>query len=208
MSKIVGIVGFINSGKDTVSEYLISKGFVQESFASNLKDIVSIVFNWDRDMLEGKSQESRKWREEIDIYWSKRLGIKHLTPRWVLQYWGTDVIRNNFHNDIWIASLEKRLLKSTDNIVISDCRFQNEIDVIRCLGGTIIEVRRGKLPEWYNIAISATKGSFDAIRMLEKMKIHISEWEWLGTDIDKLIRNDSTLVELYKNIDQVISDIK
>ena len=29
-----------------------------------------------------------------------------ITPRWVLQYWGTEVCRNNFHSDIWVASVE------------------------------------------------------------------------------------------------------
>jgi hypothetical protein len=29
-----------------------------------------------------------------------------LTPRWILQYWGTEVCRRAFHDDIWIAALE------------------------------------------------------------------------------------------------------
>jgi hypothetical protein len=202
--KIIGVVGFINSGKDTVAEYLISKGYKRESFAGVLKDIVSIVFGWDRELIEGRTNESREWREQIDSYWSNRLSIKNLTPRWVLQNWGTDVIRENFHNDIWIASLEKKLSKSNNNIVISDCRFQNEIDTIKLLGGKIIEVRRGPLPEWYSIAVSANNGSTDAIRILAKKKIHISEWDWVGTKIDNIVQNDTTLEDLYKNIDSAI----
>jgi hypothetical protein len=202
--KIIGVVGFINSGKDTVAEYLISKGYKRESFAGVLKDIVSIVFGWDRELIEGRTNESREWREQIDSYWSNRLSIKNLTPRWVLQNWGTDVIRENFHNDIWIASLEKKLSNSNNNIVISDCRFQNEIDTIKLLGGKIIEVRRGPLPEWYSIAVSANNGSTDAIRILAKKKIHISEWDWVGTKIDNIVQNDTTLEDLYKNIDSAI----
>jgi hypothetical protein len=35
-------------------------------------------------MLEGLTLESRIKREEVDEWWSKRLNIKNLTPRWVL----------------------------------------------------------------------------------------------------------------------------
>ena len=41
-----------------------------------------------------------------------------ITPRWILQYWGTDVCRNHFHNDIWVASVEYKLLNSKEDIVI------------------------------------------------------------------------------------------
>ena len=109
--KIIGLVGLIGSGKGTVSSYLENTHqFRCESFAGHLKDAVSIVFGWPRKLLEGDTDYSRNWREEVDGWWSKRLDIPHLTPRWVLQHWGTDVLRYGFHDDIWIASLEYKLL--------------------------------------------------------------------------------------------------
>ena len=49
---IIGICGFIGSGKDTAADYLVnSHGFRRESFANSLKDAVAAVFNWDREML-------------------------------------------------------------------------------------------------------------------------------------------------------------
>ena len=109
---IIGFVGFIGCGKDTAADYLVNfHGFRRDSFANTLKDAISAVFGWDRTLMEGRTAESRKWREEVDQWWAKRLNIPHLTPRWVMQYWGTDVLRNNFHDDIWIASLENKVRK-------------------------------------------------------------------------------------------------
>ena len=48
---IVGLVGLIGSGKGTVGDMLIEKGFVQASFAEPLKDATASIFNWDRELL-------------------------------------------------------------------------------------------------------------------------------------------------------------
>ena len=149
MSTVIGICGFIGSGKDTAADFLVNfHEFRRESFASALKDAVASVFGWDREMLEGRTKESRAWREQRDDWWSERLGM-NITPRWVLQYWGTEVCRKAFHDDIWIASVENKLRTSMDNIVISDCRFPNEIKAIKQQGGKVIWIQRGPLPEWY-----------------------------------------------------------
>ena len=51
---IVGICGWIGSGKDTIADYLVNvHQFRRDSFASTLKSAVAEVFGWDREMLEG-----------------------------------------------------------------------------------------------------------------------------------------------------------
>jgi hypothetical protein len=197
---IIGVVGFIGSGKDTVADYLQNfHEFRRESFASTLKDAVAAVFGWDRVLLEGRTKEAREWREEVDTWWAERLNMPTLTPRWVLQYWGTEVCRRGFHDDIWIASLENKIRNSKDNVVISDCRFPNEIEAIKRAGGKIVWVQRGSLPKWYEIAWLANRGSNPALNEMKKLGVHASEWAWIGTDFDKIIDNNDTIDALYTN---------
>jgi hypothetical protein len=212
MSQIIGIVGFIGSGKDTVADYLVNlHEFRRESFANSLKDAVAAVFGWDRDMLEGRTKQSREWRETVDEFWAKRLKMPKLTPRYVLQYWGTEVVRKGFHDDMWVASLENRLRKSTDDIVITDCRFPNEIKAIRNAGGIVVRIKRGPEPEWYDAAASVNKGPNRNInwalskQKIEKLKIHASETAWVGQKFDTVLNNDGTLDELYLQIEQVLA---
>jgi hypothetical protein len=202
---IIGVCGFIGSGKDTVADYLVNfHEFRRESFASTLKDAVSAVFGWDRTMIEGRTKEAREWREQVDPWWAERLAMPTLTPRWVLQYWGTEVCRRGFHNDIWIASLENKLRNSKDDVVISDCRFPNEIKSIKNAGGKIVWVKRGELPIWYNTAIEANRGNNVAINDLKMNKVHASETAWVGTNFDIEIDNNGTIEELYAQLKTLI----
>lgn len=206
--KIVGLIGFIGSGKDTVASQFIKYGCQKDSFAAPLKDLVSTVFGWDRALLEGDSLESRDFRETADIFWSRKLNIPHFTPRLALQLVGTDVMREHFDQNIWLNSLEYRIRtrsKSSTCTVVSDARFQNELNLIRNMGGIIIWVKRGPLPEWYQTAVDANAGNVIARRHMETKfrDVHRSEWDWVGVDADFEINNDSTLENLYAKIDDI-----
>ena len=209
---IVGFVGFIGSGKDTAADYLVNfHGYRRDSFANTLKDAVSCVFGWDRTLLEGRTKEAREWREQIDTWWAERLGIPNLTPRWVLQYWGTDVLRKGFHDDIWIASLENKMRKTADNIVISDVRFPNEIKAIHGAGGIVVRIKRGDDPEWYQDAVNMNAGDTNmswliSSERIKKLGIHASETSWVGGDIDHTIYNDTTIDELFEQIKNLVSN--
>ena len=202
---IIGVCGFIGSGKDTIADYLVGfHGYRRDSFAGTLKDAVAAVFGWDRELLEGRTPEARAWREQVDPWWATRLNMPDLTPRWVLQYWGTEVCRRAFHDDIWIAALEARLARRSDNTVISDVRFPNEIASIKNAGGRIVWVKRGALPEWYMVARNANRGDLTAQDMLKNFNVHVSETAWVGTDFDVVIENGGTIEELYTNIKNLV----
>jgi len=164
---------------------------------------VAAVFGWDRELLEGLTPEARHWREQQDNWWTNRLGIV-ITPRWVLQYWGTEVCRHGFHDDIWIAALENRLRSRTGNTVISDVRFPNEISSIKNAGGQIIWVQRGVMPHWYELAIKANRGDTKAHQWLIDNKIHASETAWVGTDFDHVIDNNKSVENLYNTIKNLV----
>jgi hypothetical protein len=209
---IIGFVGFIGSGKDTAADYLVNfYGFRRDSFANTLKDAVACVFGWDRTLLEGRTKEAREWREQVDPWWAERLNMPNLTPRWILQYWGTDVCRNHFHDDIWIASLENKMRKTTDNIVISDVRFPNEIKAIHNAGGIVVRIKRGPEPEWYQDATNMNQGPQNMSWLIsktkmEKLGIHASETAWVGCNIDHIVYNDTTIDALFEQIKSLVSD--
>ena len=162
------------------------------------------MFGWDRIMLEGRTKEAREWREQVDPWWAERLDMPTLTPRWVLQYWGTEVCRKTFHDDIWIASIENKLRQSKDDIVVSDVRFPNEIKSIKKLGGKIVWVQRGALPEWYDWAVKANSGNNLAINEMKIRKVHASEWAWIGNEFDTILDNNGTIDQLYTQIANVL----
>ena len=208
---IIGVCGFIGSGKDTIADYLTNfHGYRRESFANSLKDAVAQVFGWDRTMLEGRTKQAREWREQVDPWWSERLKMPNLTPRWILQYWGTEVCRKAFHDDIWIAALEHKLLNSRDNIVISDCRFPNEIKSIKEAGGIVVRVVRGPEPEWYQDAVNMNAGDKNmsfaiSTERIKRLKIHASETAWVGTKFDAVMDNNGTIDDLFAQVKDLIS---
>jgi hypothetical protein len=202
---IIGICGFIGAGKDTIADYLVGfHGYRRDSFAGTLKDAVAAVFDWDRELLEGRTPEARAWREQVDPWWAERLNMPNLTPRLVLQLWGTEVCRRAFHNDIWIASVENKLRTRHDNIVISDCRFPNEIASIKRAGGKVVWIRRGKLPDWYETALQANAGVSGAELALRAQGIHISETAWVGTDFDIVIDNNGSIEDVYDQVRSLV----
>lgn len=197
---IIGFCGLIGSGKDTAADYLCNfHGFQRESFANTLKDAVAAVFGWNRDWLEGRTKGAREWREQIDPWWSERLNMPDLTPRLVLQLWGTEVCRKSFHDDIWIASLENKLRQTKDHTVITDCRFPNEIDSIRRAGGRVIRIARGPDPDWFQLARIAPK---EMKRLYPN--IHASEYSWAATDFDITIDNNGSIEDLYKELKSLV----
>ena len=143
------------------------------------------MFNWDRDMLEGNTTSSRHWREQPDKFWSEKMG-KEVTPRLILQQFGTEVMRGQMYDGIWVDSVIGRY--KGENTVISDTRFQNEIKTIKAHGGKILLVKRGELP---------------TREEMQKQGAHRSEWDWMGSEFDYTIENNGTLTQLNVKIDKL-----
>lgn len=185
---IIGLCGLQGAGKDTVANFLIrNHGFKKLSFASKLKDIVATLFGWDRNLLEGTTPESRAWREQEDVWWAGRLGKPGYSPRRALQEIGTDILRDVWHSDVWMLALERQL-EGPDRIVVTDCRFPNDIEMLRSQGATIVHVVRGSLPDWF---VEAQRGESP-----DPVAHHPSEWLWCRTPFDAVLENNGTLETL------------
>ena len=202
---IIGISGLIGSGKGTVGDILVEQGFTKVSFADKLKDGVSTIFGWNREMLEGDTVESRDWREQPDTFWSNETGTE-VTPRLALQLFGTDCMRNGFHDSIWVSLLKKQMTDVPGDYVIPDVRFRNEQDMIRELGGKIWRVQRGEVPEWYGCAmLDNTTGS----SLMEEYDVHASEYKWIDMNnkFDTTLYNNSTMDDLKQSVLDQISNL-
>lgn len=132
MSHLIGITGLAGSGKDTVANHLVEvHGFVKMAFVTPLKETLARLFDLSRDQLYDIKQ-----KEEVD----ERYGV---TPRWLMQYIGTDVCRN-LYSSIWVDLLlreYKRIHAPVhQSVVVSDVRFVNEAVAIRAAGGKVWRV--------------------------------------------------------------------
>ena len=192
--QIIGITGKAGSGKDTVANYFIdSKNYIKLTFGGAVKDIVQIITGWSRDMIEGQTVESRELRETV-VHQNYNMNCRQL-----MQFVGTDLFRNNLDQNVWINIVNDKVkklildinsgtqtLKHVKGIIISDVRFDNEAQFIKSIGGTIVKINR-------NVAIESSN--------------HQSE-RGISIATDYVIENNTTIDDLYNQIDYIIYDMK
>tara|TARA_Y100000780_G_C13666145_1_gene410558 strand:+ start:1252 stop:1830 length:579 start_codon:yes stop_codon:yes gene_type:complete len=187
---LIGIVGNKGHGKDTIGDYLVDEyKFNKVSFATPLKNICKELFNFNHEQLYGDK------KEVIDKEWN-------ITPREVMQFIGTDLIRNqistiipNVKNDFWIIKLLKSI-KDNKNYVICDVRFQNEIDHIKKSGGFIIKVIRPEIKE--NQLNNHQSENINNLHNIDYIIKNI-ELQKLYNKIDILIKNNNIFDQIKNN---------
>lgn len=199
---VIMFSGFKNSGKDTSSEILssllVSKcNSVQfYSFATPIKRAASVIFDIPFEVLEGKTVEARRIREEEHPFWSSI--IPEFTPRKSLTMIGTDVIRKYIHDDIWILNAQNQILNSNQShFIITDLREPNEEVKMEqfCKEQGIkvlhINVMRD-IPVWHSYAVKAWfDDCSESLKYLDENGIHASEWKQVGLTPDHYVYNNS-----------------
>ena len=190
---LIGLCGLIGSGKGTVADTLVGKhNFQKISFADKLKDGVASIFDWPRDLLEGNTLEGRNWREQPDTFWTNECK-QEITPRHVLQVFGTECMRHGFFDGIWVSLVKQKIIDNpTQNYVIPDVRFPNEVEIIKSLQGKMALVKRGEDPQWFTDY--ENKG-------IKPIDVHASEWSWAKTNFDIILRNNGTLEDLHQQVE-------
>lgn len=178
---LIGLTGRARSGKSTAAEHLVGTYLLEHyAFADPLRDGLMAIFNLDPTDFEGD-------RKERPLAWLDR------SPRQLMQSMGTEWARNTVHPDVWVKLAEQNLdymtkaLGAVLGFVVSDVRFENEADLIRRRGGTIIHISRA-----------------DA----QAVNPHVSEAGVAGNKNDLLMFNNGTVEEFLRSLDEVFLMIR
>jgi hypothetical protein len=143
---LIGIVGNIGVGKSLVADYLVKNGFNEYAFAKPVKDI-ALNMGFSHQQIYGTQSQKLK----INKYWG-------ISAREFLQKLGTDIGRNILPTAIpnmdmgtsgspWVRLFEihwEKMLDANNHpvLVVSDCRFPDEVASIKARGGYIIKITR------------------------------------------------------------------
>lgn len=130
---IIGLTGDRGIGKSTVANILKEAGYMEYSFALPIKEGLMKITG-----LSYEELDSQEYKEK-PISW---LGV---TPRDLFRTMGTLWGRNMINPDIWTIIAKRRMMGeyAGKNIIISDVRFENELNMIRDMGGIIIHIKKG-----------------------------------------------------------------
>lgn len=132
---IVAPVGYARTGKDEFAKVLVQEyGFKRFAFADKLRDCIYAL----NPIVDGGTNV--RLREVIDYFtWDNYKSSKYGGEiRELLQRFGTEVGRDLIDTDIWVRELDK----VEGNVVITDCRFDNEYQRIKKLGGKVVRIHR------------------------------------------------------------------
>lgn len=181
-------------------------------YADKLKDIVCLLIGCTREQLEDRDFKESPLGEEwwiIECMFKENSGVVKkilpykdrdsivsgkydnimsfetikVTPRWLLQYIGTECFRQIIHPNTWVNATYAGI-NDGDNVVITDVRFPNEADAVKEHGGIVIRISR---PVTDKVSDN-----------------HVSETALDNYDFDYIINNDGSIDDFRQKIMLVI----
>ena len=146
-------------------------------FADKIKDDLSIIFGVNRECFDDSKYKDELYYHFRTGSFIKKIDVtvpvdeitlkelnEHSLAEWrekykddcviklrtLMQYYGTEIMRNHVGADVWITSTINKAIQHRDYYgfaVIADVRFVNEWQAVRNVGGKIIHVVRGRLED-------------------------------------------------------------
>lgn len=167
----IGLSGYSRSGKNTVGRYLEKQGWEQIAFADYIRKSL-YTFN------PRVSYDSRV-KDIVDSHGWETGKIISPEIRILLQRFGTEVGRDLINENIWV-DLTIKNIPDGSRVVFTDCRFPNEANKVRQIGGKVWRVNR---PDW------------------PAVNDHQSETALDDYDFDRIFINDSSIKDLETKIE-------
>lgn len=193
---IIGITGSIGTGKSTVSNYLISKGYSVVDADKISKGAYNIGSNGYKAILEVFGEEILNSNGEVDRKKIKKIVFDNSNMLQRLNMAIHPIIINEIEKEIEILLesqnvvfldapllIETELHKKVDKIIVVACDKNEQINRI---------IKRDKITADMAISIINSQMSID-----EKLKF-----------ADYIVYNNSTIENLYSQVDEIILEIK
>jgi dephospho-CoA kinase len=180
MTKILGLSGYAQSGKDTIADYLVKNyGYTKISFADPIRKALYTL----NPKIDIADMRGVPLSAAVDGLGWENVKADSPDTRELLQRMGTEVGRDLFGKDFWV---NQAILKARehDKVVFADVRFQNEVEAILGHSGAVWRVSK---PD------------------VEAVNRHVSETALDNYNFKKQIHNIGSLEDLYQIVDYFIS---
>lgn len=181
--------GNMGHGKDTAANMLAdvcrqrNLSSLRMAFADPIKELAVHLLGIPKEVSYGTQQD------KLDYH------VYGKTARHWLQWIGTEMGREQIHTDIWVHRFVDRALRSEAKVVIgSDCRFHNEMELMRSL----LEGKMGL----YIVKIVNPRVPVNLDHQSESEVYRTSE-----SAFDRVIRNTSGLSDLMCDVEDFADDI-
>jgi len=135
---VVGLCGTAGSGKDTVAGFLVKlHGWRRLAFADLLKQaVLELNPTLGTEMFVG---HPHRLADEVELNgWDAAKQVRGV--RDLLQRLG--VAMRNVDTNVWVRPVLEQAARETRPVVITDVRFDNEVEAVRALGGYVVRVSR------------------------------------------------------------------
>ena len=221
MKRVILLSGKINSGKNQFAEYLKNElkskslKVSNDLFARDLKDGCKEDFKKLSAVLNNIAEEiksqillfSDRREEMISPQATKGIEdsidkLKIADENWyedktditrnILQLYGTEIFRTRVDDNWWVNQVKNRAIHSEDDaIIVTDCRFPNEITGIYDDNYETIAIRIER-----NINTQEQIASHDSETALDNWKV-----------FDYVVENNGTLEDLMASAKKIVKDL-
>lgn len=181
---LIGLCGFAQSGKDTTASYLVrDKGWTRVAFADALRDVLYALNPIAKvDFSSGAYDPILRVQELIGYEGWDAAKVNHEEIRKLLQRLGTEAGRDIIDNNLWVGIGENKIEAAGTPVVVTDCRFPNELAMVRRRNGKLIWINRPGV------------GAANA---------HASEHSITEDDCDIVLENDGSEQDLFKKVEEL-----